>query len=127
MVRATKFFVVLVGLLAIGVGLSSSMIYDLTIFAFTLQFGVLFFPFVLALKAGWVNTYGVVSGMFGGMAVNLIGCLTQHSILPEPWEFYTLVPPLVNLTLIIIVSFLTRNRSKAAPLERLYIDSSRTC
>ncbi len=121
MLRITKLFVVIVGVLSVGVGLISSNIYDLTIFAFTLQFGVLFFPFIFALKAKWVNTYGIISGMIGGLAVNLIGCFSQRTIIPEPWEFYTLVPALVNLLLIIIVSMVTKNKSTAKPLEELYI------
>ncbi|WP_281817788.1 sodium:solute symporter family protein [Vallitalea longa] len=108
--RITKIFVVVVGLLSAIVGLTSTDIYDLTIFAFTLQFGVLFFPFVLALKARWVNTYGVISGMLSGLMVNLIGCITQLSIIPEPWEFFTLVPALVNLTVTVIVSYCTRKK-----------------
>jgi len=90
------------------------------VFAFTLQMGVLFFPFVLALKAHWVNTYGVVAGMVGGLMVNVVGCISQRSIIPEPWEFYTLVPALFNLVLILLVSYLTRHRDKARPLESLY-------
>ncbi len=122
MLNATKFFVVIVGALAVGVGLSSSLIYDLTIFAFTLQLGVLFFPFILALKARWVNTYGVVAGMLGGITVNVIGCISQQSIIPEPWEFFTLMPALINFLLIVTVSFFTRNRNKATPLESLYFE-----
>lgn len=120
MLKATKVFVVVVGLLAVGVGLASNLIYDLTIFAFTLQFGALFFPFVLALKARWVNSYGIVAGMVGGMLVNMVGCLWQGSMIPEPWEFFTLVPAMVNFVLIIVVSFSTRGHGKAAPLESLY-------
>jgi len=122
MLKATKLFVVAVGMLAVSVGLACNFIYDLTIFAFTLQLGVLFFPFVLALKSKWVNTYGVVAGMLGGMVVNVIGCLSQQSIIPKPWEFYTLAPALINLALIVSVSLLTRRRSQAYPLESLYFD-----
>ena len=121
MLKATKLFVVFVGVLAVGVGLASNLIYDLTIFAFTLQFGALFFPFVLALKARWVNSYGVIAGMVGGMLVNLIGCIYQHSIIPEPWEFFTLAPALVNLVLIAVVSLSTRGRGRANALENLYL------
>ncbi len=122
MLRVTKGFVIVVGLLSAGVGLASTNIYDLTIFAFTLQFGVLFFPFVFALKARWVNTYGVIAGMVGGLGVNLIGVITQASVIPEPWEFFTLVPALVNMLLIIFVSTITRNKNHATPLRNLYID-----
>ncbi|WP_187170454.1 sodium:solute symporter family transporter [Salidesulfovibrio onnuriiensis] len=120
MLRATKFFVVTVGVLSVGVGLVCSFIYELTIFAFTLQLGVLFFPFVLALKARWVTAHGVIAGMVGGVLVNLAGCLWQGSIIPEPWEFFTLVPPLVNLALIVVVSALTRERARTESLESLY-------
>lgn len=120
MLKATKFFVVIVGVLSVGVGLSCNFIYDLTIFAFTLQLGVLFFPFIFALKARWVTSHGVVAGMAGGVLVNLVGCIYQQSIIPEPWEFFTLVPALVNLVLIVIVSALTRNRGETKSLESLY-------
>ncbi len=120
--RVTKGFVVFVGVLSAGVGLASTNIYDLTIFAFTLQFGVLFFPFIFALKAKWVNTYGVIAGMLGGLGVNLIGVISQASVIPEPWEFFTLAPALVNMLLIISVSIITRNKNHATPLENLYID-----
>lgn len=122
MLRVTKIFVIVVGLLSAGVGLASTNIYDLTIFAFTLQFGVLFFPFVFALKAKWVNTYGVIAGMLGGLGVNMIGVIYQASVIPEPWEFFTLVPALVNMLLIIFISAITRNKNHARPLENLYID-----
>lgn len=121
LLRVTKGFVVLVGVLSAGVGLASTNIYDLTIFAFTLQFGVLFFPFIFALKAKWVNTYGIIAGMLGGLAVNLVGVISQASVIPEPWEFFTLAPALVNMLLIIFVSTITRNKNHATPLENLYI------
>ncbi|MCT4688526.1 sodium:solute symporter family transporter [Vallitalea sp.] len=121
MLIATKIFVIIVGVLSAICGLASTNIYDLTIFAFTLQFGVLFFPFVFALKAKWVNTYGIIAGMIGGLLVNLIGCISQLTIIPEPWEFYTLVPALINLILIIIVSYCTKNKNNARDLEEIYI------
>ncbi|WP_162265470.1 sodium:solute symporter family protein [Abyssisolibacter fermentans] len=122
MLKITRFFVVLIGALAGIGGLASTDIYDLTIFAFTLQFGVLFFPFVMALKSKWVNTYGIIAGMLGGLLVNVVGCISQLSIIPEPWEFYTLVPALVNFILIVIVSYITKNKNKARPLEDIYFD-----
>lgn len=121
LIGITRIFVLVVGLLSVGVGLLSSNIYDLTIFAFTLQFGVLFFPFVLALKAKWVNTYGVIGGMLAGLLVNLVGSISQGSLIQEPAEFYTLVPALVNLLVIIVVSWLTKGKNKAVPLEKLYV------
>jgi len=117
----TRIFVVIVGILAILVGLSSDRIYDLTIFAFTLQFGVLFFPFIFALKSKSVNTYGIIAGMLGGLTVNLTGVILEKSIIPEPWEFYTLVPAIVNLLLILIVSYITRQKNQGVPLEKLYL------
>lgn len=122
MLITTKLFVILVGAGSAIIGLLSSNIYDLTIFAFTLQFGVLFFPFIFALKSKKVNTYGVIAGMIGGLGVNLFGVISQGSVIPEPWEFYTLVPAFVNLGLIVIVSYCTRNINKAVPLEELYIE-----
>jgi SSS family transporter len=121
--RITKVFVIIVGLLSAICGLASTNIYDLTIFAFTLQFGVLFFPFVFALKSNWVNTYGIIAGMLGGLLINVIGCISQLTIIPEPWEFFTLVPALVNLLLIILVSFCTRNKNKARSLEEIILDN----
>jgi SSS family transporter len=123
MLKITRMFVILVGLLAAICGLASSNIYDLTIFAFTLQFGVLFFPFVMALKSKRVNTYGVIAGMIGGLLVNIGGCISQLSIIPEPWEFYTLIPALVNLILIVTVSYMTRNKNAARPLEDIYLEN----
>ncbi|WP_230867859.1 sodium:solute symporter family transporter [Iocasia frigidifontis] len=122
MLMATKSFVIIVGVLSAICGLASTNIYDLTIFAFTLQFGVLFFPFVIALKAKWATTYGIISGMIAGFLVNLLGSIFQLSIIPEPWEFYTLVPALVNLFFIVIVSFITKNKNKARALEEIYLD-----
>lgn len=120
--KVTRLFVIMVGILAGICGLASNNIYDLTIFAFTLQFGVLFFPFVMALKSKKVNTYGIIAGMVGGLLVNVIGCVSQLSVIPEPWEFYTIVPALVNYFLIVTVSYITRNKNKATPLETLYIE-----
>lgn len=122
MLVTTRIFVILVGLLSGIVGLASKNIYDLTIFAFTLQFGVLFFPFIMALKSKKVNTYGIIAGMLGGLLINLGGCISQLSIIPEPWEFYTLVPALVNFVLIISVSYITKGKSTAKPLEDIYIN-----
>lgn len=121
MLYVTRGFVVVVGILSILVGLSSDRIYDLTIFAFTLQFGVLFFPFILALKSRKVNTYGIIAGMCGGLLVNLIGVIMEGSIIPEPWEFYTLVPAIVNAILILMVSYITRHKNQSVPLEELYL------
>ena len=120
LVNVTKISVVIIGILAILIGLISTNLYDLTIFAFTLLFGILFFPFVLALKSKWVNSYGVLAGMFAGLFVNLIGALIQGTIIPEPWEFYTLVPALVNLLVIIIVTYFTRKIDKPTPLKEIY-------
>jgi len=81
----------------------------------------LFFPFIFALKATWVNTYGIICGMLGGLLVNVVGCISQGTILAEPWEFFTLVPALVNLIIIIVVSIATRKSNKAVPIEELYL------
>lgn len=121
-VKVAKAFVIIVGALAAICGLVSTNIYDMTIFAFTLQFGVLFFPFICALKSKKVNTYGVIVGMSGGLLVNLVGVIAQGSLIPEPWEFFTLVPAMVNFILIIGVSYFTRNKNSATPLDHLYID-----
>ena len=117
LVLVTKLSVVIVGIFAILVGLVSTNLYDLTIFAFTLLFGILFFPFVFALKSKKVNSYGVLAGMFAGLFVNLIGAIMQKSIIPEPWEFFTLVPASLNLVTIIIVTYFTRNIDKPIPLS----------
>ncbi len=121
MLVITRTFVIIVGILSALIGLSTDRIYDLTIFAFTLQFGVLFFPFIFALKSKKANTYGIIAGMCGGVLVNVIGVVMEQSIMPEPWEFYTLVPALVNLFLILSVSYFTRHINKAVPLEELYL------
>lgn len=117
---ASKFSVILVGIISAIIGLMSTKIYDLMIFAFTLQFGVLFFPFVFALKSKFATPFGVISGMLGGLFVNVYGVVSQQSIIPEPWEFFTLVPPLTNLILILVVSFFTKKISQSVPLDRLY-------
>ncbi len=122
LVLVTKLSVVLVGILAILIGLVSDNLYDLTIFAFTLLFGILFFPFVFALKSKRANSHGVLAGMFVGLAVNLVGCIIQGTVIPEPWEFFTLVPALANLVTIIIVTFFTRNIDKPTPLKEIYND-----
>jgi SSS family transporter len=125
MIGATRIFVVIVGLLSAIVGLLSSNIYDLTIFAFTLQFGVLFFPFVFALKSKSVNTYGIISGMIVGFSINAFGCIIQGSVIPEPWEFFTLIPALANMLVILTVSYITRNKQKVVPIELLYINENK--
>lgn len=120
LLKITRYCVILTGVLAALVGLMSSNIYDMTVFAFTLQFGVLFFPFIVALKTRWATSYGVIAGMLGGLLVNVIGGAMQGAIIPEPWEFFTLVPPLVNITLIVLVSFFTKKSDQSKPLEDLY-------
>lgn len=120
LVIVTKLSVVLVGVMAVLIGLISTNLYDLTIFAFTLLFGILFFPFVFALKSKWANSYGVLAGMFMGLLVNLVGAIVQRTIIPEPWEFFTLAPALANLVTIIIVTYFTRNIDKPTPLEAVY-------
>lgn len=121
MLKATRGFVILVGVLSSFVGLMSTNIYSLTIFAFTLQFGVLFFPYVFALKSKNANTHGIIAGMLGGFLVNMIGVIGQLSVIPKPWQFFTLVPALINLILIIFVSYLTRHKSSSVSLDKLYI------
>lgn len=117
LVTITKLSVVIVGIIAVLVGLVSDNLYDLTVFAFTLLFGILFFPYVFALKSKKVNSYGVLAGMFVGLFVNLAGSIMQGTIIPEPWEFYTLVPAAANLVTIIIVSYFTRKIDIATPLK----------
>lgn len=107
MLKITRRFVIITTILAICVGLLSTRIYDLTVFAFTIQFSMLFFPFVLAIKSNKVNRYGIIAGMVTGFIINIYGCLSQQTILPTPWEFYTLVPALMNFIVIILVSRLT--------------------
>ncbi len=121
MMGATKIFVLIVGILAAIFGLSSSSIYDLTIFAFTLQFGVLFFPFIFALKLKNVTSQGIIAGMLTGVGINLLGSIVKRSVIPEPWEFYTLVPALANMIVILVVSHFTQNKSQGRPLSELYI------
>jgi SSS family transporter len=122
LVVITRVSVLIVGGFSILIGLLSTNLYDLTIFAFTLLFGILFFPFVLALKSKRVNSYGVLAGMFTGLLVNLIGAIVQRTIIPEPWEFFTIVPALLNLIVIIIVTYFTRNINRATPLDQIYIE-----
>lgn len=122
LVVVTRISVLIVGGFSILIGLLSTNLYDLTIFAFTLLFGILFFPFVLALKSKRVNSYGVLAGMFTGLLVNLIGAIVQRTIIPEPWEFFTIVPALLNLVVIIIVTYFTRNINRATPLDQIYIE-----
>ncbi|OJF92545.1 hypothetical protein [Alkalibacterium sp. 20] len=121
LMRITRYCVVLTGILAALVGLLSSNIYDMTIFAFTLQFGVLFFPFIIALKSKWATSYGIMAGMLGGLLVNVLGGVIQGTIIPEPWEFFTLVPPLVNILLIVTVSLFTKKSDQSRPLDDIYI------
>ncbi len=120
MLGATKLFVLIVGILAAIFGLSSNSIYDLTIFAFTLQFGALFFPFVFALKLKFVTSQGIIAGMLTGISINLVGSIIEKSVIPEPWEFYTLVPAIANMIVILVVSIFTKNKGKGRPLSELY-------
>lgn len=117
LVLVTKISVILVGVFAVLIGLVTNDLYDLTIFAFTLLFGILFFPFIFALKSKKVNSYGAFAGMIVGLLVNVIGAISQKTIIPEPWEFYTLVPAALNCVTILVVSYFTRNIDKPRPLE----------
>ncbi len=118
---STKVFILIAGSLSVGIGLINTEVYQLTVFAFTLQFGMLFFPFVFALKAKFPNRYGIMSGMLVGFGIHAVGVITQGTFLPEPWEFFTLVPPLANCLTIIIVSRLTRGKSTPGSLEEIYL------
>lgn len=122
LVIVTRISILIVGGFSILIGLLSTNLYDLTIFAFTLLFGILFFPFVLALKSKRVNSYGVLAGMFTGLLVNLIGAIIQRTIIPEPWEFFTIVPALLNLIVILVVTYFTRNINQATPLDQIYLE-----
>jgi Na+/proline symporter len=86
---------------------------------------VLFFPFVFALKSKSVNTYGIISGMIVGFSINAFGCIIQGSVIPEPWEFFTLIPALANMLVILTVSYITRNKQKVVPIELLYINEKK--
>lgn len=119
LVKATRISVVIVGVLAVFIGLLSNNLYDLTIFAFTLLFGILFFPFIFALKSKRANSYGVFSGMVAGLLVNVIGAIIQGTIIPEPWEFFTFVPAILNFLTIVVVSYLTRKVDKPTALEEM--------
>lgn len=121
LVIVTRLSVILVGVLAVLIGLVTDNLYDLTIFAFTLLFGILFFPFIFALKSKRVNSYGVMAGMIVGLLVNLVGAVMQQTIIPEPWEFFTLVPALANLVTIIIVTYFTKDIDKPTPLEEMNV------
>ncbi len=117
LVLVTRISVFLVGVLAVLIGLVTTDIYDLTIFAFTLLFGILFFPFIFALKSKRVNSYGALAGMVMGLLINVIGAIAQGTIIPEPWEFYTLVPAFANFITIIIVTYFTRHIDPPKLLE----------
>ncbi len=118
--KATKIFVLIVGIMAAIFGLLSNNIYDLTIFAFTLLFGALFFPFIFALKLPNVTSTGIIAGIATGIGINLIGSFIEKTVIPEPWEFYTLVPALTNMLVILIVSHFTTNNKQGRPLSELY-------
>ncbi len=117
--RIAKLSVIIIGICAAIIGLLSKNIYDLTIFAFSLQFGVLFFPFVLALKANWVTKYGMYAGMLTGLTVNILGSLSSQSIIPNNYTFYTLVPAILNLFMVVVVSLYTKNNDSSLTVEEL--------
>lgn len=117
LVKITRISVMITGILAVVIGLFSTDVYDLTVFAFTLLFSILFFPFIFALKSKRVNSYGALSGMIVGLLINVVGVIAQGTVIPEPWEFFTFVPAIANCITILVVSYFTRNIDKPTPLE----------
>lgn len=107
----TKLTVIFVGIVASLIGLVSTNIYDMTIFAFIVQFGVLFFPFILIIKAKWITKQGVYAGMFASFLIIVYGSISSGSFIPTNYTFYTLVPAAVNFAMILIISLLTKSKN----------------
>lgn len=110
--KVTKIAIFITAFLAVIVGLLTNQIFDLTIFAFTLQFGMLFFPFVCALKSKYAVKEGIICGMIVAILINVIGCIINKSVIPEPYTFYALVPAIANVLTIYLVSFIIKNFKK---------------
>lgn len=110
--KVTKYAIFISAALSVMIGAFTTQIFELTIFAFSLQFGMLFFPFVCALKSKYVIKEGVVCGMSVALFINVIGCILNKSIIPEPYTFYTLVPAIANFTTIYLVTYIIKNKRR---------------
>lgn len=106
--KVTKISIFISAALAVLVGMLTNEIFELTIFAFSLQFGMLFFPFVCALKSKYVIKEGVVAGMLVGLLINVVGAILSKSIIPEPYTFYTIVPAAANFVTIYLVTYIIK-------------------
>lgn len=116
---STKVSVLIIGLLSLVVSFYATSLYDLMIFGFALLFSSLFFPFLLAFHWKKANAYGALAGMIAGFSINLAGCIIQGTFVPGPDWFFTLVPAVVNLILIVTVSLATQNICKPKALKAI--------
>lgn len=111
--------IVLVGSLAILVGIIAQSLYDLMIFSFSMLFGMLFAPMVLGIYWKKTNEPGAIVGALGGFFFIVIGAIMQSTLIPGPEWVFTLLPPLVSIILTVVVSLITAELSPARPLTNM--------
>jgi len=116
LVNVTRVSVLIVAAIALLIGFSWSVMYDLLVIAFEMLFHVLFFPLILGVYWKKANAPGAVAGMITGFVIALTWMLIAGTMFPPPEWLATLGPGTVGGILMIIVSLATQKKHPPQPL-----------
>lgn len=115
--KYTKLSVLVMGALAILLGVSNVSLYEVLILGFTLLGQMLFFPLILGIYWKKSNEYGALAGMIGGFIVPVSMMIAQGTILPGPEWIATLIPLAISALATVVVSLATQNICPPKPLK----------
>ncbi|MGI6630896.1 MAG: sodium:solute symporter family protein [Bacillota bacterium] len=117
--KYTQWSVLILGILAMLLAISSVSLYDIMILGFTLLGQMLFFPLILGVYWKRANEYGALAGMIAGAIVPLFMMLTQGTMFPGPEWVATLIPLAASALATVAVSLATQSNCPPKPLKTI--------
>lgn len=117
LVFATRVCVLVFTVLALLIGLSWPVMYDLLIIGFQLLFHILFFPLILGVYWKHSNSLGAVWGMCTGLVIALVWLISSGTFYPEPEWLWTLGPGILAGAVMVVVSLATAKKNPPQPLR----------
>ncbi len=122
---ASRIGVIIIALLALGVGLTYPYVYELMAFSFDLILAALFASLTLGIYWKKTNEIGAIAGMIAGILFRVIaagiveGFTFEGVTYPLTWYYYTVGSPIVATIVTVIVSLATQRINPPKPLTTL--------
>ncbi len=108
LIKLTRLFVIVIGVISLLLAFASDSLYYMLVLAFTLIFGILFFPLTLGIWWKKANEYGAVAAMIVGFVIPLLMAVFQRVIIPDPYWVIALLVPAISGTVMVVVSLVTQ-------------------